>query len=226
MVQTSGNAAGCLSQPVTAICLAALRAFVQLLLPQGTSVIRAQQNHVAAPLGLFALLTPLNRQPLATAKQYCTANTHIVTVAEDYCIQLSLFGPGAAEAAHCIATLFKTDWACQFFNNWVAQNTPVPESSLTSQHASALTPQATTLQTTPIQATGGQPTLTPAHISPLYATAAQQTPFITGENQFEEHWFTELHCQLNTSFTLPQTTAPAAYLTLASLPLTLQDTPA
>lgn len=204
MVKTSGNAAGLLSTPaVMAQSLAALRAFVVALLPTGTPVLRGQQNHVPAPVGLFALLTPLGRQPLASTASTTTATTLSFTAAEALSVQLSLFGPGAAEAAQSIAIMFKTEWACQFFTT--------------------LAQQATTTPTT--QTITEPPPLTPARLAPLYATAPHQALFINSENQFEEHWLLELHSQINTTLSVPQSTARAASLALCPT-LSLKDTPA
>lgn len=123
MVQTSGYAATAISiQPLTANITTALRAFLCTVLPPGLPVQLAQQNRTVAPAGPFALLTLLGRQPLATPAQRETATSSIVSVPEEMRVQVSFFGSGAGDNAQRIATLFRTEWACRFFETLFCQN--------------------------------------------------------------------------------------------------------
>ncbi|MFS8368940.1 phage neck terminator protein [Acetobacter indonesiensis] len=222
MVQTSGYTATAITQtPQTANITTAIRAFLLAIVPPDTPVQLAQQNRTVAPSGPFALVTLLNRQPLATVAQTDTATTSRFCLPEDVTVQVSLFGPGAGNNAQRLAILFRTPWACQFFETLTtAQDSPQAETGLTvadwlanpsspsnaAAHASASTATETGIQNGPV--------ITPARIAPLYTSAPRQAPFISGERQFEEHWLLDLHCQVNTLITLPTIMAPAASVAL------------
>lgn len=184
MVQTSGNTAdNATTQPSITDILSALRSFLLAVLPQGTPVLRGQQNRVVAPVGLFGLITPLGCQPLAQPAQTYTAESLRIATPQENSVQLSLFGPGAADAVQAVSLQFRTEWACIFFKN--LENT--------------------------------------ARLAPLYASAPRQVPFVSGEQQFEEHWQITLHCQSTQVLVLPQATATAASIGLTNFSLSLQD---
>ncbi|ATJ90548.1 hypothetical protein CIW82_07480 [Acetobacter tropicalis] len=109
-------------QPVTASITTALREFLRAVLPPGLPVQLAQQNRTVAPAGPFVLLTLLTRQPLATVAQTETETITILSVPEEVRVQVSIFGPGAGDNAQSIATLFRTDWACRYFENLFQNN--------------------------------------------------------------------------------------------------------
>ncbi|MFT9026478.1 hypothetical protein [Acetobacter indonesiensis] len=220
MVQTSGYTATAITQtPQTANITTAIRAFLLAIVPPDTPVQLAQQNRTVAPSGPFALVTLLNRQPLATVAQADTATTSRFCLPEDVTVQVSLFGPGAGNNAQCLATLFRTPWACQFFETLTAaQDTPQAETGLTVADwlANPPSPSNATPHASTATETGSQKAtaITPARIAPLYTSAPRQAPFISGERQFEEHWLLDLHCQVNTLLTLPTIMAPAASVAL------------
>ncbi|WP_140329583.1 phage neck terminator protein [Acetobacter tropicalis] len=123
MVQTSRHPATIMTiQPVTASITTALREFLRAVLPPGLPVQLAQQNRTVAPAGPFVLLTLLTRQPLATVAQTETETITILSVPEEVRVQVSIFGPGAGDNAQSIATLFRTDWACRYFENLFQNN--------------------------------------------------------------------------------------------------------
>ncbi|MCP1229963.1 phage neck terminator protein [Acetobacter indonesiensis] len=222
MVQTSGYTAIAITQtPQTANITTAIRAFLLAIVPPDTPVQLAQQNRTVAPSGPFALVTLLNRQPLATVAQTDTATTSRFCLPEDVTVQVSLFGPGAGNNAQRLATLFRTPWACQFFETLTAaQDSPQAETELTVADwlANPASPSNATANASASIATdaGSQKAsaITPARIAPLYTSAPRQAPFISGERQFEEHCLLDLHCQVNTLLTLPTIMAPAASIAL------------
>lgn len=94
---------------------AALRAFLLSILPAGTEVRLGQQNRVAAPLGLFVLMTIVVRQQIATNGSKYGTDTRTVSRQEHLTVQVSVFGPGAGDMIERIVTLFRDTYACQFF---------------------------------------------------------------------------------------------------------------
>lgn len=103
--------------------LAVLRAFLLANLPAGTEVIRTQANKVPAPKSPnWVAMTPMGRDRLAT-----NINTWDATlnppVATDHMqkvklrIGLDFYGASGADFATTISTLWRDDYAYQYFQN-------------------------------------------------------------------------------------------------------------
>ncbi|MCX2562153.1 hypothetical protein OQ252_12205 [Acetobacter farinalis] len=199
MVETSGNPAMPLgTPPITAALTTALRAFLQACLPSETPILLARQNRMAAPLGLFALMTILQHQRVATSASRYTGATRIVLQQQESTVQVSLFGPGAGEGAQLISALFNNGWAAEFFTAFYQTQNQQPPCPM------------------PVAAEAPPPGY-PTRIAPLHAGPARQIPFVNGERQYEEHWQIDLHLQASFSLTRPQQTAPVATLALAEV---------
>ncbi|GLH29716.1 hypothetical protein WSS15_23660 [Acetobacter pasteurianus] len=105
---------------------AALRAFLLSILPAGTEVRLGQQNRVAAPLGLFVLMTIVVRQQIATNGSKYGTDTRTVIRQEHLTVQVSVFGHGAGDMIERIVTLFRDPYACQFFQQERPQGDVTP----------------------------------------------------------------------------------------------------
>lgn len=98
--------------------LTALRAFLLTLV--NAEVIRSQQNRVAMPTGDFVVMTPLFTTGLSTdltAYQPGSSNPGVESHsrATQWNVQLDCYGPSASDNANLIATMIRTDYACQQF---------------------------------------------------------------------------------------------------------------
>lgn len=223
MVETSGYPSMPVSlPPVTAAATTALRAFLLAILPPETPVLLARQNRMAAPDGPFALMTVLLHQPLATSATRYTATSRIILQQQDMTVQVSLFGPEAADNLHRISTLFQNGWAAEFFTAFHQHGPPPPAACLASPGAPPLSPVpalalALAPAPKPAPAASALPHPAPPRIAPLYAGSARQIPFINGERQYEAQWQIDLHLQASFSLTLPQPMASAARLALADV---------
>lgn len=219
MVETSGYPTASVSlPPVTAATTTALRAFLQIILPQDFPVLLARQNRMAAPNGPFALMAVLLHQPIATSATRYTANTQIILQQQDITVQVSLFGEGAADNTQRLSTLFQNGWAAEFFTafhqNTVVRN--IPDQKITCPNTPA--PIASDAASDPAFCTPSLPLSTPPpRIAPLYAGPARQIPFVNGERQYEEQWQIDLHLQASFALSLPQPMASAARLALADV---------
>lgn len=224
MVETSGNTAGAaVSEPVTSRLFVALRAFCLELLPRGTVVLQTRQNNTPVPDTSFVLLSILSRHGLTTGAQHNTPVAVTLSMPEEFVVQVSLFGDAAADNARILATAFRSEWACMFFDS-LAQQTNMTE----SQAGTPLSAGGWLQQTPPAVSSGGTlPDLPvplavpdaaqrPTRLVPLFAEEIRQLAFINGEQQYEQHWVLTLHCQATSSLTLPQTTASSASITLAN----------
>lgn len=96
-----------------------LRLFLLSVLPAGTEVIRAVDNRVPEPDGEdFVVMTDLLRARLATnVVGYADAVEQVRNAQQStsVTVQLDIHGPASAENAQIISTLFRDDYAAQWF---------------------------------------------------------------------------------------------------------------
>jgi len=102
--------------------LQALGTFLVAILPTGTDVVTAQDNRVPAPQAAnYAVMTPILRTRLATNETTYTDNfpgttqTRQDTQATQLTVQVDTFGPASGDNAQLLATLLRSDWACDQF---------------------------------------------------------------------------------------------------------------
>lgn len=89
-----------------------LRSFLIGLLP--CPVVQSQQNRAAMPKDDFVTMTSLGSVGLSTDKATYqpTASTQTHERSTRWDVQLDFYGPNAADYANMVATLIKTDYAC------------------------------------------------------------------------------------------------------------------
>jgi hypothetical protein len=102
--------------------LAAMRAFLTLIMPSGTEIIIGQENLVPEPTGdNFIMMVPLNRSRLAynidswpTSGSYPTQATSLAKT--KFALQLDFHGVGSSDMMQTFGTLFMDEYACDFFS--------------------------------------------------------------------------------------------------------------
>lgn len=96
------------------------RDFLVSLLPSTTEVVRGQDNRVPEPLADdFVVVTPLTRTRLATTTTFSTPNstgsTRTDVQSTRLTLQLDFHGPNSGNALQIFTTLFRSDYACDFY---------------------------------------------------------------------------------------------------------------
>lgn len=147
------------------------------------AVMVGQVNRVAAPVGLFAIMTVAGRARVATNRTTYAQGCRIVWMQQQVDVRVDLHGPGAGDGAGRIALLFR-DPACAAF--FAGMNTGAGTDTDTN----------TGTDTGTGGVTGG--------IAPLYATTAQQQAFVSDAAQYEDAWHVTLSLQVNSTATFPQ----------------------
>jgi hypothetical protein len=111
--------------------VANVRAFLLANTPDGTEVIRAQVNKVPSPKAVsWIAMTPTARPRLATNIDTwdVTATNPTTTNKQqkvDVVIQLDVYGDSAADIATKIATLWRDDYAFQYFQALDTDQSPL-----------------------------------------------------------------------------------------------------
>lgn len=101
--------------------LTTLRSFLMSILDPAVEVIRGQDNRVPEPSAVdFIVMTPTHRERIATntsAWDYDDNNPSEIATGRGtkVIIQLDSHGPNGADNAQIIATLFRDDYACEYF---------------------------------------------------------------------------------------------------------------
>lgn len=100
--------------------LAALRAFLLAILPDGVEIVRGLDNRVPEPLGPdFVVLTPIRRERwrtnVATYEDVPGAGVRHSGDGVQITVQVDAHGPESAENAQRLATLLRDEYACAFF---------------------------------------------------------------------------------------------------------------
>lgn len=105
--------------------LTVLRSCLISMLPQGTEVIQAVDNRVPEPAGDdFVLMTMLLRSRLATNEVIYSdghalgaAGERKVQQSTQVTVQLDVHGPASSENAQIISTLFRDEYAAEWFRS-------------------------------------------------------------------------------------------------------------
>ena len=102
--------------------LAAVRGFLLPLMPGGSEVIRTQNNRAPPPKAPnWIAMTPRSRVRLATNIDSWDTTAHPAPTVQSYQqkvelkIQLDVYGGLSADIATAISTLWRDDYACQYF---------------------------------------------------------------------------------------------------------------
>lgn len=99
----------------------ALRAFLLVILPTGTEIVRALDNKVAMPKGNFVVMRAVTQTRLATnITEYTLDNAGDTKSSKqeiEYGIQLDVYGSNAANNAMTISTLFRDAFAYESFGD-------------------------------------------------------------------------------------------------------------
>lgn len=100
--------------------MTALRSFLVGVLGTGVEVIQSQNNNAAMPLGDFVTMTPMFATGLAWSRSAYVdpgVNPGIARVqrSTQWNTQLDFYGPNAANNAATVATLIRTEYACEQF---------------------------------------------------------------------------------------------------------------
>lgn len=94
----------------------ALGLFLQNILPNGTTVVRGQQNRVAEPAGTnFAVMWPLSQERIATNTDSYTSTLRNVVYAMKVTVQVDIHGVASAENAVLLSTLARDEYGVNFF---------------------------------------------------------------------------------------------------------------
>lgn len=82
-----------------------------------TQVFAGQDNEVAQPTGQYVMLQTLYTKGLSTNKEAWNTTAQTVDNGRDteWCCQVDVYGPGAADRANLLALLVKTQYACGVF---------------------------------------------------------------------------------------------------------------
>lgn len=181
MVETSGYPTMPASlPPVTAATTTALRAFLLAVLPPETPVLLARQNRMAAPNGPFALMTMLLHQRIATSATRYTATSRIILHQQDVTVQVSLFGPGAADNTQVLGALFQNGWAAEFFTAF-ARNPPSPGSVIPGPACVSPFPPPPPACCPATQSVA--PSATPSAVPPAFVMQASAPPIGASSSQ-------------------------------------------
>lgn len=102
--------------------ITALRSFLLGILPDGTEVVRGQDNRVPEPQGDdFVTMTPIGRERLETNVDTYTdgypdaPSTKSILQPTKVTVQLDVHGPASADNAQIITTLFRDEYATDAF---------------------------------------------------------------------------------------------------------------
>jgi hypothetical protein len=106
--------------------IAALRAWILVILPAGVECVRGQRNRVPEPTSPnFVEMTPILRERLSTnttcfsdgpvLTPATSVSTRTDTGAMQLTIQLDIHGPSSGDNTQVITTLFRSEQACSFF---------------------------------------------------------------------------------------------------------------
>lgn len=105
--------------PTESNVLAVLRTFIMSVLPSAVEVVRGQDNRVPEPQSLdFVVMTPIRRERLETNVD---TSTDILAGQVAYMqptrivVQLDVHGPGSAENAQIVSTMFRDGYAVDQF---------------------------------------------------------------------------------------------------------------
>ena len=191
--------------------VAILGQFLASIIPGAASspitfeIVVGQQNRVPEPISAdYVVMTPIMRMRLETTSNiyadgpYQVGNpsgTQTATAPTELTIQCDFHGPNSGDNAQIFTTLFRDEYATQFFTD--AQ---VALSDIQASLGANMTDQT------------GAPIVVVASVdaAPLYTSDPRQVPFINGEEQYEERWSVDAAIQINAAVTVPL--AFASYL--------------
>jgi hypothetical protein len=208
----------------------ALRTFLLTVLPSGIEVLRAQANQVPEPQGSdFVMMTPLLRSRLATnvdTHEDCaftgsiTGNTLTVTAMKlgTITVGATLFGAGIAAGTTITAPGTGAGGVGTYT---VSQSQTVGSETIACGSKSMLQETQLNVQVDvygPNSGDNAQIITTTFRdgyavdvfassgfdVAPLYTDDAKQTPFISGESQYESRWTINCVMQINPVVTVPQ----------------------
>ena len=94
----------------------ALGAFLQNILPAGTTVVRGQENRVAEPATPnFAIMWPSTQERISQNTDSYTSTARNVAQSISRTVQVDLHGPSSAENAFLLSTLARDEYGVNFF---------------------------------------------------------------------------------------------------------------
>ncbi|KAA1013027.1 hypothetical protein FVF58_09560 [Paraburkholderia panacisoli] len=224
-----------LAKPMTTLSLtesqtlAALRSFIQSVLPASIEVVLAQQNRVAMPQGAFVAMTPLSRTRLATNVDTYSDCAFVGSIAGNtltvtemslgtIAVGATLFGAGITAGTTITAQGTGTGGIGTYA---VSQPQTVASEVMACGSKSMLQATQVVVQLDlygPGSADYAQILTTTFRdgyavdqfassgfdVAPLHADDANQMPLIDGESQYEERWTIRCTLQCNPSVTVPQ----------------------
>lgn len=105
--------------------LTVLRSFLLSILPAGVECVLGQTNRVPEPLSQsFVVLTPIMRRRLETTNDVYTdatdpvgnpSGTVAATAPVEMTVQMDFHGPTSGDSVQTFLTLWRDDYACEFF---------------------------------------------------------------------------------------------------------------
>jgi hypothetical protein len=98
--------------------LTVLGNFLSAILPNTVAIIIGQQNRVPEPIGSdYVVMTPLFKERLSTNVDIYNGALLTETIEQDteVTMQLDVHGPNSADNAQIISTLFRDEYATDFF---------------------------------------------------------------------------------------------------------------
>ncbi len=175
------------------LTFAAVRAYLQSILPTGVEIVKAQQNGVPEPTSAdHVVLTPITRERLSTNIEVYQDNTggsyRYAVTPTNFSIQADIYGPNSSDYSQIVRTLWRDRNATDYFG------------SLT------------------IGALTGNATITTLfNGAPLHASDPKQLVFINGADVYEPRWSVDLALQVNPTITTAQQFAASLVVDLISV---------
>lgn len=224
--------------------LAALKAFLEGVLPPGTPVIAGQANKVPEPAAdNFVVMTPMGRTRIETNVEgladavfegSITGAMLSVTSVGFGAINIgaTIFGPGVDPTTKVTAKGTGTGGVGTYSIDPVQD---VAQGTLAAGATSVLQPVEIMVQCDvygPLAGDNAQIITTlfrsnygveafqaiAPEVTPLYADDPKQVPFVSGEEQYQDRWIVEAMLQANQSVIIPQQYAGTAEIVLVELP--------
>jgi hypothetical protein len=160
--------------------------FLQTIFGTSCPPYQGQQNDVPEPKDTnFVMMTPLWLERLSTNENSFTASSQSSQQSTKFTVQLDFHGPNGGDFAQTFSTLWRDEYACDYF----LDNT---------FNFAVLLGNSYTLVTN----TGASIGVTSSVIlQPLYSDDPRQTPFINAEQDYEYRWTVDAHMQYNPNVT-------------------------
>lgn len=108
--------------PLQTSTLTALRAFLMVIVPTNTQVIKGQVNRTAPPKGDYVVMTPIHRVRMATNTtewdmQNSNPTTQNIYTPVQLTVQIDVHGDDAADTAGIISGLIRDTYCVQFMED-------------------------------------------------------------------------------------------------------------